>query len=77
MKKSERKILEKRIVEVVNVLIEKYEFKPAKKIKRIVSESAKGISKKLYKAMKGKGSSIKKDIKPVTIAKTPAKVKRK
>ena len=52
MKKAERKILEKRIIEVVNVLLEKYEPKPAKKVQKIVDDAAKSISKKVYKVTK-------------------------
>ena len=49
MKKSERKILEKKIEEAVNILVGKYEPQPVKKIRKIVNEAAKSISKKVYK----------------------------
>ena len=75
--KSERKILEKQIIEVVNVLLEKYEPKPAKKIQRIVHESARSISKKLYKAIKDKRNVPEMASKQNTIAKTTSKVKLK
>ncbi len=77
MKKSERKILEKQITEVVNVLVEKYEAKPTKKLLKIITESSKDISKKLYKAMKSKNSAVKTNAKKGTLSKTKAKVKHK
>ena len=52
MKKSERKLLEKQIAESVNVLLQKYEAKPTKKLQKIVNEAAKDISKKVYKTTK-------------------------
>jgi hypothetical protein len=54
MKKSERKIFEKQIIESVNILLHKYDGKPVKKLQKIVSEAAKDISKKIYKVTKGK-----------------------
>lgn len=73
MKKSERKILEKKIIEVVNILIEKYESRPAKKLQKIVNEAAKGISKKIYKGTKIKAVAGNKKTKPVAVLKVPVK----
>lgn len=75
MKKSERITLEKQIVEVVNLLLAKYEPQPTKKVLKIVNEAAKGISKKLFRAARNKQGVGKENAKSTTQSRIRTKVK--